>query len=159
MAHSRKSDPRRLVWLSEEDVSAAARLLSLLGAPGMDDAGPDGRGASKAAARNRAVERASLALYLRQRRIERLGEMFAHEPPFQMLLSLFVSEKRESAVTITRLSDLAWLTPSTTLRWLEALVGDGWISRTDVADDARKSRLCLTDKAHAAIEELFGWPE
>lgn len=161
MVHSRNDDQRRLVWLSEEDLSAAARLLAAIGASPKTRDHQEGANAARAtttADRADATKRASLSLHLRQRRMECLGEMFANEPPFQMLLALYVSEDREPDITAVRLGNLAWLAQSTALRWVDPLIAGGWISRADVPQDARKSDLRLTAKAYDALDNLFAWP-
>lgn len=105
-----------------------------------------------------ALERARLSHSLRQRRIEILGKSFLAEPPFDILLALYAYEDREPNVTATRVTQLAWLTPTTALRWLDHLVSEGWVTRTAVAADRRKAQLKLTDKARKALDELFSWP-
>jgi DNA-binding MarR family transcriptional regulator len=159
MVQPKKNDRRRLVWLSEDDLSAAARLLAAVGNSSAEaDNRAEDKGTSAKTYRRQALKRASLSLYLRQRRTQCLGRMFVNEPPFQMLLSLYVNEDREPDMTITRLADLAWLSHSTTLRWVDELITGGWISRADVAEDGRKSRLRLTEKACRALDDLFAWP-
>lgn len=161
MALSAKTDRRRILWLAEEDISAAMRLLSLLssGSAGGAPAAAQGQASPKSAEAGQVLERARLSLYLRQRRIEVLGKTFAAEPPFQMLLSVYVSEDREPDLTVARLTDLSWLASTTALRWVDTLENEGWLTRTDVAEDGRKSRIHLTAKARKRLAELFTWPD
>ena len=105
------------------------------------------------------LERARFAIAMRERRVEVLGNEFEAEPPFDILLALYISEGSEKIITVTKLAELALLAVSTALRWLDRLVSDGWIERTRVAGDARKSRLSLTAKSRNALDQLFSWQE
>jgi DNA-binding MarR family transcriptional regulator len=158
MAPPLKADRPRVLWVADEDISAAARLLSLLRdqSDGLDASSANNK-AEKMSRRRRALERARLAHYARQRRIELFGQMFTNEPPFQMLLSLYVSEDRESPLTMTKLTELSSLAPSTALRWLEPLSVAGWITRTGHPQNRRKAQIHLTDQARNTLEVLFGW--
>jgi hypothetical protein len=152
---TRGSRLQRIVGLTEADVAAAQHLLALLG-------GAEGSSTSKnmrEANRQRSIDRARVSLAVRKDRTRIFGESLSADPPFQILLALFVSERTEPIVTVTRLTGLASLTASTALRWLEPLARDGWITRADVTDDRRKAKISLTSKARKSLDELFGWPE
>jgi DNA-binding MarR family transcriptional regulator len=138
--------------LAAEDVEAARRVLALLteGQEGDRQLNPpfNGRGAL--------LSRARFALALRQRRLELLGRDFTAEPPFEILTALYVSEGADTIITASRLADLTAVAPTTVLRWLDTLESSGWIDRSSVAEDARKSRIALSDKSRGLLDQLFG---
>lgn len=103
------------------------------------------------------LQQAQAALALRQRRLELFGDALSAEAPFAMLLALYVNEDREPVLTLTRLTQLSWVNPSTAIRWLEVLVDDGWIDRATDPDDLRKVRLSMSTKARQKLDELFRW--
>jgi hypothetical protein len=133
--------------LAAEDVEAARKLLALIAEQSENRPVSADRGAL--------LERARLVLGLKQRRVELLGRDFSAEPPFDMLLALCIHEETDETVTVTRLAQLAHLTLSTTLRWLDLLVSNGWIDRGTVDGDARKSRLTLTNKSRQTLARLL----
>jgi hypothetical protein len=144
------SRPSSFYWLSDADVSAATRLLALLAR---------GEGAAPAARQSRIAlepqDLAGYALALRKRRIALLGDMFAAEPPFAILLALYSSRTRAGARSATELTEAVCLPPSTALRWLGPMATAGWIARAR-GSDARKARISLTEKATDALDQLFG---
>jgi DNA-binding MarR family transcriptional regulator len=152
-AQLRKPDQGRTVWLAGDDLSAARRVLAALGADTRHSPGPNAEVA--ALDRQALLEQARLSLDARFRRTEILGTLFFAEPPFALLLALYVWEDRETVFTITRLGKLAGVHGSTALRWLDELVGDGWVARANVPDDRRKARVSLTDKGRQGLDELF----
>lgn len=160
MAKSRQSSPpgtsefRRIV-VSEEDVRSAARLLALL-APGATETGKRAR-KGRSPSRLELVDHARTALAIRERRIHKLGHGFSAEPPFVMLLALYVAEQHEPIVSVTRLTQLSFIQPTTVLRWLEPLTANGWIERRSDPDQRRKAMLSLSEKARTALDDLFTW--
>src|SRR4051794_24407033 len=110
---TRLPDRRRGLWIADEDLSAARRLLELF-----DDSSILSE-AGGSSGRRVALDRARSAHSLRQRRVDILGNEFSAEPPFALLLALYVIEEREPATTPTRLNYLASLSLTTALRWLE----------------------------------------
>jgi DNA-binding MarR family transcriptional regulator len=142
---------RRVICVSAEDVDAARKVLALLTqaheeheqpSPTGDDRGP-------------LLGRARFALALKERRLELFGGDLSAEPSFDMLLALYVSEGADTIVTVSKLAELALVPLSTVLRWLDPLVSNGWVDRSKVAGDARKSRLILTAKGRRALDQLF----
>ncbi len=140
-----------IVRLAAEDVEAARKVLALLtqaeGHDGQLSPPSDGRGAL--------LGRARFALALRQRRLELLGSDFSAEPPFDILVALYVNEGTDKIITASTLAELASVPPSTILRWLDYLVSNGWVDRSRVADDARKFRITLAAKSRRALDRLF----
>lgn len=148
-----KPDRRHVLWLAEDDVSAARRILAILAEADRSSSAGD---QAAAASPSEVQERARNLLLLRSRRTEIFGSDFSAEPPFAMLLALCSHEGRQQALTATQLSEFAWLTPSTGLRWLEWLVNEGWVQRLTDATDRRRARIVLTETARQAMQDLFG---
>ena len=90
---------------------------------------------------------------VRERRLHLFD--FSAEAPFLLLLALYANEEWEPVITLTRLTQLAWLSLSTSIRWLDQLVEQGLIERGDDAGDGRKTLLSLTSKARTRLDELF----
>lgn len=144
---ARQHRPRR-IFLAQPDVEAARRLLALFALEKSDeDRSPPGR--------QERSQQAQAELDLRYRRFEVLGERFAGEAPFTILLALYATEERESKVNFTRLAELSLLSHATTLRWVDILVQEGWIERRSHPDDKRQALVGLSARARSAIDELF----
>jgi DNA-binding MarR family transcriptional regulator len=148
--------PRPFLWLTDEDIAAARRVLLVLSEreAGAADGHPDGRNLAVPDPRN-LFDRAELLLAMRERRIHVFGARFSTEQPFAMLLALYVIEDREPAITVSRLAELACINMTTTLRWLDILLKQGWLSRTST-QDRRKAQISLTEKSREAMERLLG---
>lgn len=157
MAGHAPNAPRK-VWLSSEDVEAARRLLNLLTSE-TEEQRSQSTGQSAAIARELMLERAQASIFLRHRRLEVLGKSLSAEPPFDLLVALYVTETRQSAITITKLATLAGLTFTTALRWVDRLVADGWLRRETVKKDARRARITLSRKGRDSLDRLFGWTD
>lgn len=130
--------------LSDREIEAARTLLRLLA----------GDAPQALAGREARVENGQRMLAFRQRRMEILN--LRAEPPFAILLALYANEPWEPAIPLTRLTLLASVGMSSTLRWLEVLFAEGLIERGDDPDDLRKTMLRLTSKARAKMDKLFG---
>jgi DNA-binding MarR family transcriptional regulator len=147
----------RRLFVSELDVAAARRLLSLIGA---ENSASEATAMSEAdrnprVANDDAVQRAREALAFRERRLRSMNGRLVAEAPFVMLLALYAAEEWEPAMTTTRLGQLTALTPGTTARWLEVLASEGWIERRGDASDGRKTLLSLSVKARQGLQDLF----
>lgn len=154
---NRAPAPRRM-FVSDDDLAAAERLLALIAA----SRGPGGEEPERGRqAGERAVARANagLALALRQRRVRLFGENFSADAPFTLMLAIYVHEEREPVITYSRLVQLAWLSSATTARWLQLLAEHGWVERKGDAADQRKTLLSLSAKARHAMDTLFSWPD
>jgi DNA-binding MarR family transcriptional regulator len=133
--------------LRETDINAARRLLSLLGSEDDSQTLRNSPGER--------LQRARRDLDIRYRRLELFGDQFGAEPPFAILLALYTVDSHEEPVTIGRITELASLSHSTAVRWIEMLLHDGWITRRPHPDDGRKALLTLPPKAREAIDELY----
>jgi hypothetical protein len=152
---ARRRLPLQRVIVSEEDVAAARKVLQALAGGGEP---VDGRSdhqslAGRAPDRTELVRRAREACAFRERRLRVFS--FSAEPPFVLLLALYANEEWEPTMTLTRLIGVAWLTMSTTLRWLDVLVSEDWVQRRNDPDDARKTLLSLSDAGRALLDTFF----
>jgi DNA-binding MarR family transcriptional regulator len=66
-----------------------------------------------------------------------------------------VCEGREPEISVRLLAKLAWLAYTTTVRWVDELNQKGWVRLDTHRSDGRAHRVELTEKARAALEELF----
>ena len=154
---SQRSALRRL-FVSEDDVAAARRILEVLSSEAAqvaqkDDHGPTQDDQSASAG----IQRARQVLAFRQRRIEQLG--LHAEPPFALLVALYTNEQWEPYLTSTRLTQLAWVGMSSTLRWIDKLLAEGLIERSDNPEDLRKIKVSLSPLGRAKLDALFRDPK
>jgi DNA-binding MarR family transcriptional regulator len=147
-----KSNPEAAFSLSEQEIEAARRLLTLLsgaaegpGAAGQDNAGID---------RGHAIERAVGVMRLRRRRTEVVGETFVVEAAFHILLALYVNEVARPEVSLTELSELAGVAFATTARWVDILLPEGWIERAE-SKNTQRLKLRLSGGARERLDRLF----
>ena len=133
--------------MSDRDVAEARRLLSLL-ADAESDLGVEAAAvpSTEAAASGKLLDRAGAILAARRRR-----EAIFGEPAWEMLLLLYVGES-ESRRTIGRLGDLAGISKSTTLRWIDYLDSRGLVRREPHPTDRRAVFVELTRKGRRAID-------
>ena len=95
------------------------------------------------------------ALKLRASRAEIFGEGLFSEPAWDMLLKLYAADLGGRAETISNVCLASGVSPSTALRWLQHLQGEGWIEGSFDPDD-RQSRIAMSAKSRAAMKRLFG---
>lgn len=147
---------RHDLLLTEQDVAAARRVLNILCVRGAQTSETDGAPVKEPSTdRQKTFKQAELLLAMRLRRIEILGDRFSSEPPFTMLLALFVVQNFEPTVTATRLGELSGMGSSTTLRWLSILLREGWVKRQSTKVDRRKAQISLTEKSRVAMDRLL----
>lgn len=145
---------RTVIKLSERDVDDAKRLLALLAAAAERDgvkttaaseptqSGPHPRSNQK---------RAREILFLRRRRHAIFGRAMFGEPAWDLLLLLYV-QNGSSRHTISRLAELASISKSTALRWLDYLETQRLICREPHPTDKRANFVALTDKGKEAMD-------
>jgi DNA-binding MarR family transcriptional regulator len=142
------------VKLSQRDLADARRLLSILS--GHDEDATSCRsdkaenvsgGLPVAVLHNRARE----ILDNRKRRYEIFGRAMFSEPAWEMLLMLYVLEG-ESRQSISRLGEIADISKSTALRWIDYLDAHGLVARESHPTDKRAAFVDLTGKGRSAIE-------
>jgi DNA-binding MarR family transcriptional regulator len=149
-----RSSPLRRIFVSEDDVAAARKVLEVLTSeatpqPHEGNQTPTTDGPSRSVG----TQKARQMLAFRQRRIEQLG--LQAEPPFALLVALYVNEHWEPYLTSTRLTQLAWVGMSSTLRWIDKLLAEGLIEHSDDPEDLRKIKVSLSALGRAKLDALF----
>jgi hypothetical protein len=132
--------------MSDRDVAEAKRLLSLLADAEAVDGAEAGAGESA-----ELLERAREILASRRRREEIFGKAIFGEPAWEMLLLLYVGQS-ESRRTIGRLGEIARISKSTTLRWIDDLERRGLVRREPHPTDRRAVFVELTYEGKKAID-------
>jgi DNA-binding MarR family transcriptional regulator len=139
------------VRVSDRDVAEARRLLSLLA-----DADSDARGGASPSAKTDSssgelLGRARAILAVRRQRETIFKKAIFGEPAWDMLLLLYIGTS-ESRRTIGRLGELARISKSTALRWIDYLDRQGLVRREQHPTDRRAVFVELTPKGRQAID-------
>lgn len=142
------------VWVSDEDISAARKILTILeaaddGSPTSDDQSEGGMRAD----RSPTLRKVRQVLAFRDHRDATFN--FSSETPFLLLMVLYYNEQWEPIVTVTRLTQLARISNSTVLRGIDLLLGEGLIDRTEDVTDLRKTLLSVSTKGRRLLEQFF----
>ena len=95
------------------------------------------------------------ALKLRASRAEIFGDGLFSEPAWDMLLKLYAADLGGRAETISNVCLASGVPPSTALRWLRHLQGEGWIEGS-FDPHGRQSLIAISAKSRAAMKHLFG---
>jgi DNA-binding MarR family transcriptional regulator len=143
-----RQDANRTVRVSDRDVAEAKRLLSLLAE--VDIAG----GPSSSARRSGSgglLDAARAILAARRRREALFGTTIFGEPAWDMLLILYLGAS-ESRRTLGRLGELAGISKSTALRWIDYLERHRLVRREPHPTDKRAAFVELTEKARKAMD-------
>lgn len=137
-------DDSRRITLSARDIRDAVRLFGRLAEY---QEGEDG-------SRDLLVSRARRHLADRRKRIGLFGNSMFGEPAWDMLLVLYTEEggQRQTVGTLANASGHA---PTTAIRWLDYLEGQGFVRREAHPVDRRSSFVELTDKAFRALDAYF----
>jgi DNA-binding MarR family transcriptional regulator len=136
------AEPQHSIDFSEKDRNDAARLLTLI----------LGGGHANGAIRDRdAIPIARAILEDRKRRAQFFNPGMFGEPGWDLLLNLYVFDRDGRCLTIGKLTKLAGVSQSTSLRWLEYLTDQKLIIREQHPTDARTAYVVLTDKAREAL--------
>ena len=91
----------------------------------------------------------------RQRRREFFGEDLFGEPAWDMLLDLYIAEKKNKRVSVTAACIGANCPGTTALRWLQQLEGRGLVFREADPNDARRSFVRSSEHGHAKMTECL----
>lgn len=97
-------------------------------------------------------------LKLRASRNDIFGERLFHDPAWDILLELYAAGLAGKNETVSNICIASGVPSTTAIRWIRHLEENGWIFRTDDADDGRRCFLFLTRKAEAAIQRVFAQP-
>lgn len=142
----------RTVRVSDRDVAEARRLLSLLadaqaGAPAEAEPEASMRGSPPA----ELLSRARAILEGRRRREALFGKTIFGEPAWEMLLLLYLGAS-ESRRTLGRLGELAGISKSTALRWIDYLDRQELVRREPHPTDKRAVFVELTKKGRQSLD-------
>lgn len=77
------------------------------------------------------------------------------EPGWDILLDLFIAEKRRSELQVSSVCLDASVPSTTILRWIARLERDGLIYRIADNSDARRRYVRLTDDGRALMQSVF----
>jgi DNA-binding MarR family transcriptional regulator len=146
----------RSVTLRPRDVNDAVRLLRrLLGdrqkAATFDELREQPR-LVQDAERFPLINRARQELQNRRRREAIFHLPMFREPAWEMLLLLYLEDRR---FTIASLAAASRAKPTTALRWIDHLIADQLIVRTGHPTDARAVHLSISDKGRQALDLYF----
>jgi hypothetical protein len=100
------------------------------------------------------VHRAKASIARRQARKRFLNPAMFGEPPFEILLALYVRPSL-STVPLDVLSSVVGVPASVALRWLQFLVNEGLVLTVNATDDPCETTAALTDKGRIALNEYF----
>lgn len=97
-----------------------------------------------------------MADIVRQRRLrdDYLAPEILSDPSWDMMLDLYLNERRGKEVTVSSLCIASRAPFTTALRWIAKLEGKELVCRLPVPNDRRSSRMRLTEKGRMAME---GW--
>lgn len=102
-----------------------------------------------------AIELARMLYASRQRRERFLPRRILGEPGFDILLDLLVRSADARAVCVSSACLGSGVPPSTAMRALAALVGEGLVLRIPDASDGRRCLLRLTEEGEARIRSAL----
>jgi len=139
------------VRVSDRDVAEARRLLSLLADADSDSQSGAEPAVKNASASGQLLGRARAILAARRRRQAIFKQTIFGEPAWEMMLLLYIGAS-ESRRTIGRLGELAGISKSTALRWIDHLDRQGLIRREQHPTDRRAVFVELTPKGRQAID-------
>ncbi len=95
-------------------------------------------------------------LYMfRRKRDDLFGPLTFGEPAWDMLLDLYHAEQQGKTVSITSACIAASVPSTTALRWINALVAQGYLHRQPDPADGRRAFLSLTIASREKLNNLF----
>ena len=156
---SKRASIARRIFVGQDDVAAAERLLALIANASGAEAALRADDGQPGPARSAAIQQAKAALALRQRRVRTFEGSFSSEPPFALMLALYANQDHEPTMTYSRLVQTGWVSAGNAARWIDRLSQEGWLERKNDASDQRKVLVSLSPKALEALDQLFSWPE
>ena len=86
---------------------------------------------------------------------EIIGPRIVHDPKWEMLLELYIAHHEHRRVSVSSLCHAANSPATTSLRHVEALEAQGFVSRKDDPMDARRSWIEATPKALDGVNALL----
>ena len=99
------------------------------------------------------IEPQTVRAALRARRLRDgfFGEGLFEDPAWDMLLDLFAAEREGARVSVSSLCIAAAVAPTTALRWLNRLVGEGLLERHPDPQDKRRAFVALSARGSGAM--------
>lgn len=91
----------------------------------------------------------------RRRRASYLPCHLLGEPAWDILLDLYIAEKRNQTVSVTSACIAAAVPLTTALRWLRQLERDGLVERRNDESDARRRYVRLTESGYERMTAFF----
>lgn len=151
------NDSKHNVRLSQRDLRAARRLLTLLTQGTSSDIDltelpAEAAGVPTSPAR---FTRARAEFENRRRRKSFFPSPLFGEPAWDMLLALYILDTAGPRQTVGTLTQFSGTSTSSAKRWLRALARYGLVRHEDHPTDARTYHVRLTDKARAALDSYF----
>lgn len=145
------------VSVSRDDARQMASLLdSLLRKLGPFDRGLEASSAACSAGAAERFKKMANNLYLaRRRRSKFFSRGISGEPAWDMLLALYGSDVGRRGHTTTEVVEMSAAAPTTALRWLEYLIGQGLFQKEASPIDRRIVMIHLTLKARQALDQYF----
>ena len=101
------------------------------------------------------LEIARKAFIARRRRSQHFKKGMFGEPAWEILLALYIRDTSGGRLTITRLTDMIGLPPTSGLRWLDYLEKEHLVERESHPTDLRAFFVHLTDKGRTSMDSYF----
>lgn len=101
------------------------------------------------------VQLAELELRRRDYRSRHLPPEFIGDAPWAMLLDLFASEQRGRTRSETDLCESSSISPTTAMRWLNAIDEAGYIMREPRLSVSTHRNVSLTDKGRDSVSSVL----
>jgi len=152
----RRPAETRSVTLRQRDVDDAVRLLRRLVGDRQKSAALDELRQQPRLVQDvhrlSLINRARQELQDRRRRETIFPLPMFREPAWEMLLLLYLEERR---FTIASLAAASRAKASTALRWIDHLIAEELVVRTDHPTDARAVHLAISEKGRQALDLYF----
>lgn len=145
----------RPVTLSPDDVRHAARLLALLIPPENSRQPTESDGAAEAATKDGLLAVARFSYLSRRARAQHFSPAMFGEPPWDVLLALYLKEHDGLVQTISSVAKEAGIAISTAFRWIDYLEKKRLIGRQPNCADGRASTVTLTQEGRTRLERYF----
>jgi DNA-binding MarR family transcriptional regulator len=158
MFQDSEAPPARTLVVSERDIRAARRLLSLIvegehSEAGFEHEAPTSRATDTSSAT--LLRRAREEFENRRRRSRIFGRDMFGEPAWDMLLVLYIQDAAGPRETVGRLIKYSGTSASSAKRWIAFLSERGFVKRVSHPTDARTWFVELTDKGRQSVSVFF----
>jgi len=89
------------------------------------------------------------------RRADLLGEGFANDPIWNIMLDVFIAERRRRSLSVSAVCIGSRASPATAMRYLEKLCAAGMLTRRCDPNDARRTFITLSPHGSTSMEVLL----